>query len=209
MTSTSCARTLGPEATVEFEGQRSRVLLEQLQAIDPERCLGRYVGRVSAEQQQTINHALTSKWVTPPATLGHATTAGLRSSSFTDPPLRPEVGDRRDTMIAIWAGLVAIRATGAAETAIIRLVAISGQCCKVLQAGGEHDAVRFRNPPITTTSTAEPRRAPTRSRAQRRAKDCGSAPVRSRTNRRAYSTSATRLSRVRTTMWIDPGTFST
>ncbi len=75
MTSTSCARTLGPEATVEFEGQRSRVLLEQLQAIDPERCLGRYVGRVSAEQQQTINHALTSKWVTPPATPPNKATA--------------------------------------------------------------------------------------------------------------------------------------
>ena len=42
---------------VEFEGQRSRVLLEQLQAIDPERRLGRYVGRVSAEQQQEIDHA--------------------------------------------------------------------------------------------------------------------------------------------------------
>jgi mRNA-degrading endonuclease toxin of MazEF toxin-antitoxin module len=35
------------------------VLLEQLQAIDPERRLGRYVGRVSAEQQQEIDHALT------------------------------------------------------------------------------------------------------------------------------------------------------
>ncbi len=59
MTSTSCARTLGPEATVEFEGQRSRVLLEQLQAIDPERRLGRYVGRVSGEEQQEIDRALT------------------------------------------------------------------------------------------------------------------------------------------------------
>jgi mRNA interferase MazF len=44
---------------VEFEGQRSRVLLEQHPAIDPERHLGRYVGRVSAEQQQEIDHALT------------------------------------------------------------------------------------------------------------------------------------------------------
>ncbi len=44
---------------VEFEGQRSRVLLEQLQAIDPDRRLGRYVGRVSGEEQQEIDRALT------------------------------------------------------------------------------------------------------------------------------------------------------
>jgi len=43
------ASSFHPE--VEFEGQRSRVLLEQLQAIDPERRLRRYVERVSAEEQ--------------------------------------------------------------------------------------------------------------------------------------------------------------
>ncbi|MPZ64504.1 MAG: type II toxin-antitoxin system PemK/MazF family toxin [Pseudonocardiaceae bacterium] len=43
---------------IGIEGQRSRVLLEQLQAIDPQRRLGRYVGRVSPEEQHEIDHAL-------------------------------------------------------------------------------------------------------------------------------------------------------
>lgn len=44
---------------IEFEGQRSRVLLEQLQAIDPQRRLGRYVGHVNPEEQHEIDQALT------------------------------------------------------------------------------------------------------------------------------------------------------
>lgn len=44
---------------IEFEGQRSRVLLEQLQAIDPERHLGRHEGHVDPEEQREIDQALT------------------------------------------------------------------------------------------------------------------------------------------------------
>lgn len=43
---------------IEINGQRTRVLLEQLQAIDPERRLARKVGRISADEQEAVDRAL-------------------------------------------------------------------------------------------------------------------------------------------------------
>lgn len=43
---------------IEVGGERTRVLVEQLQAIDPDRCLVRRVGWVSASEQGEIDRAL-------------------------------------------------------------------------------------------------------------------------------------------------------
>jgi mRNA interferase MazF len=43
---------------IEFRGRRSRVLVEQMLAIDPERRFGRRVGRVSVSEQLDIDRAL-------------------------------------------------------------------------------------------------------------------------------------------------------
>lgn len=43
---------------IELNGQRTRVLVEQLQAIDPERRLGRKVGRISTDEQVAVDRAL-------------------------------------------------------------------------------------------------------------------------------------------------------
>lgn len=43
---------------IEVNGRRTRVLIEQLQAIDPERRLGRKVGRISPAEQQDLDQAL-------------------------------------------------------------------------------------------------------------------------------------------------------
>lgn len=44
---------------IELEGQRCRVLIEQLQAIDPERRLGRRVGHISPAEERDLDQALT------------------------------------------------------------------------------------------------------------------------------------------------------
>lgn len=43
---------------VEIDGQATRVLIEQLLAVDPERRLGRKVGRVSDDELRGIDDAL-------------------------------------------------------------------------------------------------------------------------------------------------------
>ncbi len=43
---------------IDLGGHRTRVLVEQLQAIDPERRLARKVGHVSAAEQEQIDEAL-------------------------------------------------------------------------------------------------------------------------------------------------------
>lgn len=43
--------------SIEFNGQTSRVLVEQMQAVDPEQRLGRRVGRVSAAEQSELDGA--------------------------------------------------------------------------------------------------------------------------------------------------------
>jgi len=43
---------------IEINGQRTRVLVEQLQAIDPERRLARKVGRISTDEQEAVDRAL-------------------------------------------------------------------------------------------------------------------------------------------------------
>ncbi|MDQ2709121.1 MAG: type II toxin-antitoxin system PemK/MazF family toxin [Actinomycetota bacterium] len=43
---------------IEIMGRRTRVLVEQLQAIDPERRLARKVGQTSVDEQHTIDEAL-------------------------------------------------------------------------------------------------------------------------------------------------------
>lgn len=43
---------------IEFNGQRSRILIEQMTAVDPEQRFGRKVGRVNADEQAEIDRAL-------------------------------------------------------------------------------------------------------------------------------------------------------
>lgn len=43
---------------VEFMGQRTRVLLEQLQVVDPDQWFGRMVGRVNEDDRNEIDRAL-------------------------------------------------------------------------------------------------------------------------------------------------------
>ena len=43
---------------IDLGGRRTRILVEQLQAIDPERRLARKVGQVSAAEQEQIDEAL-------------------------------------------------------------------------------------------------------------------------------------------------------
>lgn len=43
---------------IEIEGRRTRVLVEQLQAIDPERRLARKIGQISGDEQHDIDRAL-------------------------------------------------------------------------------------------------------------------------------------------------------
>lgn len=45
-----------PEVTVD--GERSRVLVEQLQAVDPERRFGQHVGRLTAEERESLDDAV-------------------------------------------------------------------------------------------------------------------------------------------------------
>lgn len=45
-----------PEVTVN--GERSRVLVEQLQAVDPERRFGQHVGRLTAEERESLDDAV-------------------------------------------------------------------------------------------------------------------------------------------------------
>lgn len=45
-----------PEVTVN--GERSRVLVEQLQAVDPERRFGPHVGRLTAEERESLDDAI-------------------------------------------------------------------------------------------------------------------------------------------------------
>jgi len=45
-----------PEITVG--GSRTRVMVEQLAAVDPEVCLGEFAGRLSGAEMQTIDDAL-------------------------------------------------------------------------------------------------------------------------------------------------------
>lgn len=44
---------------IEVRGTRTRVLVEQLQAIDPERRLARRVGRITTDEQEALDRALT------------------------------------------------------------------------------------------------------------------------------------------------------
>jgi mRNA interferase MazF len=56
-TSTSAGDALyRPE--IEFNGRRSRVMVEQMQSVDPQRRLGRKVGRVSSDEQAEIDRAV-------------------------------------------------------------------------------------------------------------------------------------------------------
>lgn len=43
---------------IELNGRRTRVLVEQLQAVDAEKRLGRKVGRLSLEEQHEVDQAL-------------------------------------------------------------------------------------------------------------------------------------------------------
>lgn len=45
-----------PEVTVN--GERSRVLVEQLQAVNPERRFGQHVGRLTAEERESLDDAV-------------------------------------------------------------------------------------------------------------------------------------------------------
>jgi mRNA interferase MazF len=56
-TSTS-ARDASYRPEVKIMGRRSKVLVEQMQSIDPQRRLGRKVGRVSPAEQLDIDHAV-------------------------------------------------------------------------------------------------------------------------------------------------------
>lgn len=53
----SWASVTHPEITVK--GTRTKVLVEQLRALDPERRLARKVGQVSTDEQREIDRALT------------------------------------------------------------------------------------------------------------------------------------------------------
>lgn len=50
------AASFRPE--VEIDGIRTRVLVEQLAAVDPEARLGEFAGRVSAEEMQEVDAAV-------------------------------------------------------------------------------------------------------------------------------------------------------
>jgi mRNA interferase MazF len=43
---------------IELEGERTRVMLEQLSVVDPEVRLGKFVGRLSAAEQREVDVAL-------------------------------------------------------------------------------------------------------------------------------------------------------
>lgn len=43
---------------IEFQGRETKVLIEQMQAVDPERRLGRKLGRVSADEQAELDSAV-------------------------------------------------------------------------------------------------------------------------------------------------------
>lgn len=50
------ATSYRPEITID--GSPSRVLVEQLQAVDPEKRFGQHVGRLSPEERQRLDDAL-------------------------------------------------------------------------------------------------------------------------------------------------------
>jgi mRNA interferase MazF len=56
-TSTS-ARDASHRPVIEFQGRRTKVLVEQMHGVDREKRLGRRVGRVSVEEQFDIDDVL-------------------------------------------------------------------------------------------------------------------------------------------------------
>lgn len=56
-TSTS-ARDASYRPEIHLMGRRTKVLVEQMQSVDPERRLGRKVGKISVEEQIDIDRAV-------------------------------------------------------------------------------------------------------------------------------------------------------